>query len=238
MAQENLQMHCEMTACRDERSQSEEKSKGCDKFDSVPTVSRTDVKPSHTGRESECHLSRYAAYCVHNPSSISVHLGILCAERHTRSAGSLLSFHSWNVHDYVQEPDLCDLHKLLHLHMRRALGRGDVAVSMVMFLLAMSCCWCELGLDSSVIDNVFGVLSFVLSFLTRRQEAMYHCVQTIAPSGFGFCIFLKFKKVVFPSFGWSSCSPVSLFRDDESWIPLTGSSSNRSPPFKHIAFFA
>ena len=44
------------------RSQSEKKSGGCDKFGSVST----DVKSVHTGRESEGHLSWYAAYCVHH----------------------------------------------------------------------------------------------------------------------------------------------------------------------------
>ena len=45
-------------------------------------------------------------------------------------------------------------------------------------------------------------------------------LQIIALSGFGFFIFHRFIQVVFPSVGWSSCSPLSLSRDTESWIPL------------------
>ena len=81
---------------------------------------------------------------------------MMCAVRHTKSAGSLLSFQSWNVHDSVQELDMCALHKLLHVHMRRALGlrRGVVADDVVLLV--------GVGLDSSIIDNVIGVLSFFL----------------------------------------------------------------------------
>ena len=69
----------------------------------------------HTGRESEGHLSWYAAYCVYHSSTILVYIVFLCVVRHTKSTGSLLSLHSWNVHDSVQEPDMFDFHRLLHL---------------------------------------------------------------------------------------------------------------------------
>ena len=39
---------------------------------------------------------------------IFVYLGKLCTVRHAKSAGFLLSFHSWNVHDSVKEHDMCD----------------------------------------------------------------------------------------------------------------------------------
>ena len=48
----------------------------------------------------------------------------------------------------------------------------------------------------------------------------YLCVCS-AWSGFGFCIFHKLIQVVFPSFGWSSCSPLSPSRHDKRWIPLS-----------------
>ena len=36
------------------------------------------------------------------------YLGILCVALHAKCAGSLMSFHHWNVHDIVQEPDMCE----------------------------------------------------------------------------------------------------------------------------------
>ena len=85
-----------------QKSQPERK-KACDKFGSVSKGPRTNVKSVHTGRESEGHLSCYSAQCAYN---FTVHVSTLCV-RHMRSAGSLLSFHSWNVHDSVPEPDMC-----------------------------------------------------------------------------------------------------------------------------------
>ena len=47
-------------------------------------------------------------------------------------------------------------------------------------------------------------------------------LQIITSSGFGFFIFHKLIQVVFPSFGWSSFSPLSLCRYDKPRIPLIG----------------
>ena len=50
---------------------------------------------------------------------------------------------------------------------------------------------------------------------------MHYCFSDHC-SGWRFCFFIfhKFIHVVFPSGGWSSCSPSSLRKKDESWIPL------------------
>ena len=95
-----------------QRSQTEKKR--CDKFNTVSASSRTDVKSLHAGKESEGHLSWCAACCACHSPFISVHLGILCVVRHAKSAGSSLSFHNW-IHDSVEELDMCDFHRLLHL---------------------------------------------------------------------------------------------------------------------------
>ena len=104
------------TACREFcKSHRLRKREGCDNFDTVSTGSRPDVNSLHAGRHSESRLSWCAAYCISPSSFIFVYLGILCVVRHAKSAGSSLSFHNWNVHDSVKEPDMCDFHRLLHL---------------------------------------------------------------------------------------------------------------------------
>ena len=94
------------------------------------------------------------------------------------------------------------------------------------------CCWCgdvvagdvvllmKLGLVPSIVDNVLGVLSFFLfQFMDvfRCNKPCIIVLQIITLSGFTFFIFHQFIQVVFPSFGWSSCPPLGLCRDDESW---------------------
>ena len=48
--------------------------KGCDKFDTFPTISQTDVESLHAGRESEGHVSWYTAHCVCQSSHIFAYL--------------------------------------------------------------------------------------------------------------------------------------------------------------------
>ena len=106
--------------------------------------------------------------------------------------------------------------------MRRALGLrcycscGGVVAGDVVLLV-------RIGLGSSVIDNVFGVLPFFpfpfVVFFRSNKQCIF-VIQIITLSGFSFCISHKFIQVVFPSFGRSSCSPLSLCRDDASCLPL------------------
>ena len=58
------------------------------------------------GQRAFCLGMRHTAYTT--SSSILVYFGILRVVRHTRSAGFLMSFRCWNVHDFVQEPDMCE----------------------------------------------------------------------------------------------------------------------------------
>ena len=130
------------------RSQSENNG-GSDKFGSVSTGSRTDVQSLHAEKESEGHLSWYAAFRVCHSSFILVHLGKLRVVRHAKSAGSSLSFHNWNVHDSVKElkPGNSKLQHFKHIDdlvdesaKSLRLHRGVAAVVVVMLLLVMSCC--------------------------------------------------------------------------------------------------
>ena len=123
--------------------------------------------------------------------------GILCVVRHTKSVGSLISF------SQLERP----LADAAHRHMRRALGlrHGVVAGDVVLLV--------KVGLGCSVIVDVFGVLSFLLFPLVdifRDKKPYVIVLQIITSSGFGFFILHKFIQVVFLSFGWSSCSPLSL----------------------------
>ena len=96
--------------------------------------------------------------------------------------------------------------------MRRALGlrRGvvaDVDAGDVVSLVSV-------GLDSSVIDNVCGVLSFLLFPLVDAFGNNKQCiivVQITAPSAFGFSSFTNSFRSGSPSFGWSSCSHSTQF---------------------------
>ena len=54
--------------------------------------------------------------------------------------------------------------------------------------------------------------SHIVDWFFHYNKACFCCFQIIALSGFGFFIFHKFIQVVFPYFGWSSCSPLSLCR--------------------------
>ena len=78
---------------------------------------------------------------------------------------------------------------------------------------------------ASIVDNEFGVLSFFLFpfvDVLRSDKPCIIVLQIITLSGFSFFIFHKVIQVVFPSFGWYSCSPLSLCRHDRSRIPLGG----------------
>ena len=69
------------------------------------------------------------------------------------------------------------------------------------------------GSGSSIIDNVFGVLSFfpfLFVDVLRRNKPCIIVLQIITLSGLRFFIFHKIIQVVFPSFIGSSCSPLSL----------------------------
>ena len=71
---------------------------------------------------------------------------------------------------------------------------------------------------SSFSDAVFGVLSFFFPLVDvlRSNEPFILVLQIIILSGLRFIIFHKVIQIVFPSFGWSSCSPLSLCRYDKT----------------------
>ena len=72
---------------------------------------------------------------------------------------------------------------------------------------------------SSMAANVFGVLCFFLFpfvDVLRSDKPCIIVLQIITLSGLRFFIFHKVFQVVFPSFGWSSCSPLSLCRYDKA----------------------
>ena len=95
---------------------------------------------------------------------------------------------------------------------RRALGLPRGVAGDVVLLLG-----------SSVVDNLLGVVPFFLFPLVdvhRSDKPSIFVPQIVTSSGLRFFPFHKVIQVVFPSLGWSSCSPLSLRRDDESRIPL------------------
>ena len=82
-----------------------------------------------------------------------------------------------------------------------------------------------LAFGSSVVDNVFGVLSFFLFPFVDVHRSIKPCIivlQIITLSGIRFFIYHKVIQVVFSSLGWSSCSPLGLCRFDYHRIPLSG----------------
>ena len=77
------------------------------------------------------------------------------------------------------------------------------------------------GSGSSVFDDVVGVLSSSpFADVHRSNKPCIIGLQTITLSGLHFFIVQKVIQGVFPSLGWSSCSPLGLCRDEESWIAL------------------
>ena len=97
---------------------------------------------------------------------------------------------------------------------RRALGLPRGVAGDVVLLLVF-------GSSSSVVDKVLGV-EFFSPFVDvhRSYKPSIFVLQVVTSSGLRFFPFHKVIQVVFPSLGWSSCSPLSLCRDDESQIPL------------------
>ena len=93
---------------------------------------------------------------------------------------------------------------------------GDVFAGDVVLLLVVVP-------STSIVDNVFGVLSFFLFPFVDVLHSNKPCIfvlQIITLSGLRFFIFHNLIQVAFPSIGWSSCFPLSLCRYDKSRIPL------------------
>ena len=84
--------------------------------------------------------------------------------------------------------------------------------------------WVRVGwvLQSSMMCLVYRLAFFFpLIGVLRDNKPRVLVLQIITLSGFGFFIFHNFIHVVLPSFGWSSCSPLSLCRCDKPRIPLS-----------------
>ena len=91
------------------------------------------------------------------------------------------------------------------------------------------CCCCGVLLvfvsGSSSVDNVLGVLSFLrFPFVDclRSNKPCTTVLQIRTLNDLRFFIFRKIIQVVFPSIGWSSCSPLGLRRCGKHPIPLSG----------------
>ena len=85
----------------------------------------------------------------------------------------------------------------------------------------MSCSWWELYwiLLSSITCSAYCLSFFPTRGRFSKQQAMY-CWFSDQYSEWLRCFHLSQINVVFPSFGWSTCTYLSPCRDDESWIPL------------------
>ena len=121
-----------------------------------------------------------------------------------------------------------------NIAIRTLVAVGDVVVglsSLVEECSSILSSWCCVTLGSSVIDNMFSVLSFFLCPFVDIFRSSEPCIIVFSDH----YVVHKLIQVVFPSLGGSSCFPLSSCRDDKSWVPL-GSSSGPSFSFSCASF--